>query len=183
MNYKATLYTAIVRLLYYLAYPVLKLTGSVGNFESTLIYFIARCSGYTKQNALMLVKQARLESGGYTSRARREANNIFGMKMPRKRATTAIGTITLNEGEFARYRSIADSVLDRILLDEYFKTRKTQNWEDYIEEVLLNGYATDEKYKEKWIATPAHMDFNAGYITAGIYTALAIIFILYKRHR
>jgi hypothetical protein len=56
----------------------------------------------------IMVAQARIETGWYTSKIFIHNNNIFGMKLPERRHTTAIGS---NRGH-AQYISWQQSVAD-----------------------------------------------------------------------
>jgi hypothetical protein len=40
----------------------------------------------------IIIAQAKLETGGYTSRIFRESNNLFGMRHPRIRPSTSLGS-------------------------------------------------------------------------------------------
>lgn len=63
--------------------------------------------------------QAILETGSFSSNIFKENNNLFGMKTPRVRPTTAIGT---HRGH-AKYKSWQDSVRDYALWQEYYKSK------------------------------------------------------------
>ena len=64
---------------------------------------------YKIENKELWLSVYQLESASGTSNLARTCNNIFGMKYPTKRATTAIGRTT--EG-FSIYMSIKDAVID-----------------------------------------------------------------------
>ena len=76
----------------------------------------------------VVLAQAKLESGNFTSRAFREQNNLFGMHVARSRPTLA----KKGKGRLAHYSSWRDSVVDYAFLvadrmrklnsrEEYFK--------------------------------------------------------------
>ena len=85
--------------------------------------------GVSPELAKIAVAQAKHETGNFTSDIFWENNNAFGMRHPKKRKTTSVGS---NRGH-AVYNSLADSIID------YF----------YYLEVL--GYPLDEKSVYKWI--------------------------------
>jgi uncharacterized FlgJ-related protein len=60
----------------------------------------------------VILAQAKLESGNFTSRAFREQNNLFGMHVARSRPTLA----KKGRGLLAHYSSWRDSVIDYALL-------------------------------------------------------------------
>ena len=87
--------------------------------------------------------QAVLETGHFTSKLFKNANNLFGMKMPRKRETLAVGKESRGFAVFSHWTS---SVNDYFLWQENILNKreiKTKN--DYL--ALLNRiYAEDTKY-------------------------------------
>lgn len=87
--------------------------------------------------------QARLETGNFTSRIFRENKNMFGMKLPRKRKTTAIG----EHNNHAKYSSWLQSVADyKIWQDEV--VGKCKSRKAYLK-YLSGNYAQDKKYIHK----------------------------------
>jgi uncharacterized FlgJ-related protein len=89
-------------------------------------------------NPLVLYSQARVESSNFNSPLLTEYNNYFGMKMPRKRTTTA--SAENNQG-FAVYRSPVDSIVDQLLRTHNFKKVKRMNVDQYLE-FISKGYTT-----------------------------------------
>ena len=89
--------------------------------------------------------QARIESGNFTSNLFLEYNNMFGMKMPYKRPTMAIGKTSSG---FAIYDSWKDSVIDYALYQAY--SAKNLSEEAYIDH-LNDHYAEDSLYNSKII--------------------------------
>jgi len=59
----------------------------------------------------IVLAQAKLESANFTSKIFKQNNNMFGMKMPKQRPTSAIG----EENGFAVYRDWIDCVYDYML--------------------------------------------------------------------
>lgn len=93
----------------------------------------------------LIYAQARLETGNFTSDIYKEGYNLFGMKLPKVRPTTATGE---NRGH-AVFPSVWHSVYDYFLRQRNFKI-DTANWKAYIIETVKSGYAEDKKYAEKW---------------------------------
>ena len=86
--------------------------------------------------------QALLESGNFTSYLCQKQNNLFGMKMPYKRETTAIGK---NKNGYAKYSSWHDSVQDYLLFQNYVMRKKEMTREEYLS-YIGKYYAADKKY-------------------------------------
>lgn len=88
----------------------------------------------------IMVAQARIESGRYSSNIFNDNNNLFGMKLPRSRQTTAIG---INRGH-AQYMSWQQSVVDyklwqRKVLKKNSSRRAYLKW-------ISNNYAENPDY-------------------------------------
>jgi len=87
--------------------------------------------------------QARLETGNFTSKVFRENKNLFGMKLPRVRSTTAIGEQN-NHASYIRWQhSVADY---KLWQDEVIKKYRTKR--AYLR-YLSKHYAEDKKYIHK----------------------------------
>jgi len=87
--------------------------------------------------------QARLETGNFTSKVFRENRNLFGMKLPRVRSTTAIGEQN-NHASYIRWQhSVADY---KLWQDEVIKKHRTKR--AYLR-YLSKHYAEDKKYIHK----------------------------------
>lgn len=74
--------------------------------------------------------QAILESGNLSSSLCKKYNNLFGMRLPRKRKTTAISE---SESKYAIYKDWSESVKDYKLFQEH---------------IIIKGYNTSDKYIE-----------------------------------
>lgn len=73
--------------------------------------------------------QAILESGNFTSKIAKENNNLFGMRLPKSRETTAVG----QKKGYARYLSWKDSVKDfKLWQDSLFKKRPNMTRSQYL---------------------------------------------------
>ena len=87
--------------------------------------------------------QARLETGNFTSKVFRENRNLFGMKLPRVRSTTAIGEQN-NHASYIRWQhSVADY---KLWQDEVIKKYRTKR--AYLR-YLSKHYAEDKRYIHK----------------------------------
>jgi uncharacterized FlgJ-related protein len=89
----------------------------------------------------IVMAQAIIESGNFKSKIFKENNNLFGMKMPEYRKTTAIGT---NRGH-AVYRNWRESVIDYALWQGKRARYTTTN--QYLRR--LRSYAADPNYITK----------------------------------
>lgn len=89
----------------------------------------------------IVLAQMKLESGNYTSKLALENNNYFGMKQPRKRATTSIG----EKNGYASYKSWVHSVLDYALWQKEYARSLTEI--EYLDS--LTTYAEDSSYRNK----------------------------------
>lgn len=90
----------------------------------------------------IVFKQAQIESGNFSSKVFRENNNMFGMRVPFRRANTVIGE---NRG-YAVYESWKHSVIDYALYQMY--SAKNLSKEEYIK-FLAKNYAEDPHYATK----------------------------------
>ncbi len=87
--------------------------------------------------------QAIIESGNFESRLFKNHNNLFGMRFPKVRKTTATGE---NKRGYARYKDWDDSVLDYYFWQKFFLRKKdASNKEEYLN-LLDDIYAEDESY-------------------------------------
>jgi len=89
----------------------------------------------------IVIAQAIIESGNFKSNIFKENNNLFGMKMPEYRKTTAIG---INRGH-AVYSSWRESVIDYALWQGKRARYSTKN--QYLRR--LKSYAADPNYITK----------------------------------
>lgn len=77
-----------------------------------LIQKILIDSGYSPSMARMIAAVSRHETGNYTSHVFKTLNNMFGMRFPRERQTTALHE---SDSKYSVYASPADSVRDMVL--------------------------------------------------------------------
>jgi flagellum-specific peptidoglycan hydrolase FlgJ len=87
--------------------------------------------------------QAVLESGHFKAPIFTTKNNLFGMKVPKKRETTAI-----NKGKkgYAKYHSWDSSIDDYLLWQEFTLKNKSQLTKSQYLSLLGKIYAKDKKY-------------------------------------
>jgi hypothetical protein len=83
--------------------------------------------------------QVILETGNFSSRVYKRNNNLFGMRLPKKRPTTAIES---NLG-YAVYSDVYSSIEDRYIYDTiYFKDLSREKYMSKLNRI----YAHDPKY-------------------------------------
>ena len=88
-----------------------KKTGSI----SQQIQDSLTAQGYSPSMAKWWAAISAHETGGWTSRAFREGNNLFGMTLPSGQ-TTAVGLMaTPNPEKLAQFKSVDDSIKDLVL--------------------------------------------------------------------
>ena len=90
----------------------------------------------------IVLNQAVIESGNFSSKIFKENNNMFGFKQAYKRPNTQIG---VNRG-YAVYKDWQECVIDYALYQTY--SAKNLSKEDYIK-FLGRNYAEDPDYSKK----------------------------------
>lgn len=93
----------------------------------------------------VVLAQSRLETGHFRSDLCRGHNNLFGMKLARRRPTTALGS---TEKDYAAYRTWYDSVKDVKLFQQWYLARG-MDMTDYFGFLASIGYAEDPHYLNK----------------------------------
>jgi len=88
----------------------------------------------------IVMAQAKIETGHFTSKVFRENHNLFGMKLPRQRSTTAIG----EKYNHASYTSWRQSVIDYKLWQDKVLT-KVKSRRAYLR-YLHKNYAENKQY-------------------------------------
>lgn len=109
------------------------------SFQDSVLNFIFNLR---LEHPYIVYAQALEESGRFTSVIFRENNNLFGMKMPEKRTTIAIG---INKGH-AVYGTWQDSVIDYALWQSSYMRGLSEI--DYLIK-LRNTYAKSVNYDER----------------------------------
>ena len=98
----------------------------------------------------LMLAQAELESGRFTSRLTVEDNNAWGMKRARVRPNTAIGE---SPSGFAVYASLSEGARDYLLRQEHFGIPNTDDPDEYMQATVASGYVVgDPDYIAKWRA-------------------------------
>ena len=88
----------------------------------------------------IVLAQAKLESGGFKSKIFKQNHNMFGMRLPKQRPTTAIG----EENGFAVYRDWVDCLYDYALYQAYAMSTVDDESEYFSR--LEEKYCTDTGY-------------------------------------
>lgn len=91
----------------------------------------------------ILLKQAKIESGNYTSNVYINTNNLYGMKKVGKRQTTQLNN-TYNG--YGCYTNWCESVLDRMLWDIFYFKNEKPTEEEYLKAMSI--YAEADNYTE-----------------------------------
>jgi len=91
----------------------------------------------------IVMAQAEIETGGFTSRIFRENNNLFGMKVARCRPTTNLG----EQNGHANYKNWTESVFDYAFYSAT-NLKDIYTEKDYLE-YLRQNYAEDPNYVAK----------------------------------
>jgi uncharacterized FlgJ-related protein len=91
----------------------------------------------------IVMAQAELESGGFTSKLFRENNNMFGMKISTSRPTTQNG----EQNGYAYYNTWRESVLDYAMYSATY-LNKIKSKPEYLQ-YLGEHYAEDSCYVKK----------------------------------
>jgi uncharacterized FlgJ-related protein len=112
---------------------------------------LKECMYYEKiEHPDVVLRQAQLETGYYTSELFWVANNLFGMRLAEVRNTTAAGIYASH----ARYDHWTDSVKDYKLFQEWYKSIGYDigdNSDHYLVFLKWIRYATDKKYIAKLV--------------------------------
>jgi uncharacterized FlgJ-related protein len=88
----------------------------------------------------IVMAQARIETAHFTSKIFKENHNLFGMKLPEQRSTTATG----EQYNHATYTSWRQSVIDYKIWQDRVLT-KVKSRRAYLK-YLSKYYATDKQY-------------------------------------
>jgi len=114
-----------------------------------LLQTIWRKNGAELYNVLLA--QARLESGNFTSGIWKDGRNPWGMKEAQVRPNAQAGYMIRTEGRFAKYGSFWSAAKDRLMWDKYNDMgRFYGDPVMYMTEVKRAGYAEDPMYVDSW---------------------------------
>lgn len=111
-------------------------------------YYFGPAYGFVNLDPLLVLAQSALETGNFTSRMIAEDNNAFGMRQPTQRPTTSLGA---GPSGFARYASLADSVQDYFIRQDYFNVIDSMLAETYVQSTMASGYTNEPGYPGAWI--------------------------------
>lgn len=172
---------SLLKLSYDVAKPFVKIYSSITGIPTgscltwLSITLLSYVRGYNKTNKDLLWKQAVLETGGFSSPMSNTDNNQFGMHLPSVRPTvTAHYRYNINEGSnVSIYTSVFDSVLDRMLWDQYNSIEPKSS--AYIVDVVDHDYNENPAtYPGLWESA----DMPTPPIVIFIYIAVLIAIIL-----
>lgn len=93
----------------------------------------------------IVLAQAKLETGNFTSQVFKNNNNLFGMKRAYKRPST-VKHISRGHGRYMHWK---ESVLDYALRQAYYRAHSMKSDEEYYQHLLDSGYASDPNYIQK----------------------------------
>lgn len=111
-----------------------------------LIWFVKQLHpAFANVSVDVIFAQAWHETGGFTSAIFKENNNMFGLKLAKRRRTTATGE---NRGH-AVYSNWYYCIQDYFLRQENFKIDGTSD-DNYMHSTLGSGYAEDQSYLTAW---------------------------------
>lgn len=100
------------------------------------------------QHVDIVLAQAILESGTFTSNIFKTKNNMFGMKVPKKRQTLAVNKRGYTG--YATYASWIDCVKDYKLYQDFITKNKVISRSEYLA-ILSRGYSESEGYTNKLV--------------------------------
>lgn len=102
-------------------------------FESTFL-------GKYEPMKRLLFAQAFHETGGFTSRSFKEENNLFGMKVPTRRAFLGKKS---TKSAYAKYDNVQDSLKDMIIYLNFVNMPVVVTAEQYARELKVRSYYED----------------------------------------
>lgn len=108
--------------------------------DSVLLEFLIENKAWYPE---ILLRQAKIESGNYSSNVYKNSNNLYGMRRVRSRQTTQTSTYN----GYGVYNNWCLSALDRLLWDIFYFDNKKPSEEEYLN--AMGIYAEDSNYKSK----------------------------------
>lgn len=123
----------------------------------------------------VIYAQAYHETGGFTSAIFKENNNMFGLKLPKKRNTFAKGE---NRGH-AVYSDWVDCIADYFERQIYFGVDTTDT-DAYMKSTQESGYAEDTSYINAWAKVLNKV--KGQYLSIGILLLffLLVVWLVYR---
>lgn len=100
------------------------------------------------QHADVVYAQIMLESANLKSTLFRTNNNMLGMKHPKRRLTTSMGS----KNGYAHYEDWYSCLEDYVMYQGFVLRNKTMTRSQYLS-YLKKNYAKDPRYKQKLLAT------------------------------
>ena len=181
-KYKYTFLEKCLRISYDITRPFIamycRLTGAntVAALTNLSINLLSYARGYNKNNSTLLWKQAVLETGAFNSIMSNTDNNQFGMHLPYYRPTTT-SSYRYNDTENSHvsiYDSVFDSVLDRMLWDDYNGIDPKAS--NYIEEVVEHDYNENpDTYPDLW----QNAIYQQSYLMIFIWLCVVILILIF----
>ncbi len=125
--------------------------------EKTILLISKDSESFSKENLKKFIKEMKInnpkivyaqayhETNGFKSKVFKSNNNLFGMKVPRTRPTTAINQN--DKKGYAKYKHWKESVLDYYYYQQYRNIELSSEKEYLV--FLRKNYATDKKYIQK----------------------------------
>lgn len=137
-----------------------KLEAKKVDLMPQLITAYTRKRGWNQKTSEYIAALSSLETGSWTSNIYRENNNLFGMRCPQIRETTAVGC----KNGFAVYESTSDSIedflkwwfynnipMDAYSLDGFSATLKNKGY--YQEDMIAYLGALQSAYRELYASS------------------------------
>jgi len=146
------IFLLIFSFLYVSANPCANLNAKEEKYEDVLVLskenLVKIMNDLGIQHVDIVLAQAILESGTFTSSIFKTKNNMFGMKVPRKRKTFA----TNKEGYtgYATYASWIDCVKDYKLYQDFITKKKVISRSEYLA-ILSRSYSETNGYVNKLV--------------------------------
>lgn len=137
---------------------------------------LAPVYGFGRLSPAVVVSQAFLETGGFRSAIFLESRNPFGLKVPARRPTLAVGTAR-GHAVFSCY---GDAVSEYFARQRGWSAIRGAGTDDaYMLATVASGYATDPGYLVKWRAL---LVARAGMPGAPVLALPLALSLAYVRH-
>jgi flagellum-specific peptidoglycan hydrolase FlgJ len=107
----------------------------------------AMANGFGAVPLGLVLAQSALESAWWSSDVYVNGRNAFGLRLPRRRPTVAVGEYAGH----ARFSSVADSARDYWERQRAFGIPNTGNPAEYVAATVASGYATATNYGAAWL--------------------------------
>lgn len=116
-------------------------------FQNELRNKLRTLTTMSNEVALFITAQAVLETGNFTSNLYTEQHNLFGMKEPTQRITTALKVGDM----FAHYTNNINSVIDYLLWVSYmgFQQKHLTDLDKFMLRLANSNYCPEQNYIKK----------------------------------